>query len=431
MARFERESRIGSGGFGEVWRCRRVGDNQLYAQKRLKDGADPADVSRFSREVRLLKSMNHPNIVKVIAMRLRAEPYYYVMPLYAHSLHDELASIRGDDSRIDTVFGQVLDAMEYAHAQGCLHRDLKLENILMNDDTDVVVSDFGLGRNVDAESIRQTMTGDQFGTPGYMAPEQAQNAKAADERSDVYSLGSLIYHLYTGRHPYGGIHYANLPPRIEAVVRRCTEVDPDRRFKSVTALKAAWNAIQNRVSVASQRSRLEQLIGVLATATTVSKEDAEFLVDELLARTDDTDLLHEAVIKVTSEAWTAIYKMEPDSVRRIMELFSRFTADTVWGFDYTDRIADKCSALYTSLEDFQIRAHLVACVFEVGIEHNRWHVMSTAGKLLKQHKQPGETIPVVAALERFQLEYRLRAVDYIEPLTDLESDLRVLFRAEP
>src|ERR1044071_2971862 len=193
--RYREVAKLGSGGFGEVTSVRRVGEKTLLARKTLQLD-DEAALKRFAREVRILSSLDHPNIVRVIDQQLEPEPYYYVMPLFDHSLASELGSLVGDEARIGTIFRAILDAMEYAHAQGVIHRDLKPENVLMNSDTDLVVSDFGLGRRINAATTRQTMSGIGMGTPWYMAPEQLYDFKNADQRSDIFSLGRILYELH-------------------------------------------------------------------------------------------------------------------------------------------------------------------------------------------------------------------------------------------
>lgn len=167
--------KLGSGGFAEVWRVSRRTDNDLFAKKILIDESTEA-IKRFHREVRIFSKLDHPRIVKVLDIHLDNKPYWYVMPLYKYSLFDRLSEVIGDKSAIFTIYTAIIEGMEYAHNQGVIHRDLKPENILMNDFTDIAVSDFGLGRALDAKTSRKTQTGDAFGTFFYMAPEQMIDA---------------------------------------------------------------------------------------------------------------------------------------------------------------------------------------------------------------------------------------------------------------
>jgi serine/threonine protein kinase len=137
MSNYTNKAKIGSGGSAEVWECEL--DGQCYAKKTLSDPADPEAMERFAREVRMLSSLDHPNIIRVIAKKLQTPPYYYIMPRYAYSLRTMLPDLVGKEERIVPIVLSILSAIEYAHAQGVIHRDLKPENVLMNNDADLEV----------------------------------------------------------------------------------------------------------------------------------------------------------------------------------------------------------------------------------------------------------------------------------------------------
>ena len=247
MARYRDIREIGSGGFGTVYACRCDADGKTYAKKKLDKSADEESIKRFAREVRILSALDHPNIVRVLGKKLRLPPFFYVMPLYKRSLRAELSSLVGDTARIDTIFAQVLDAVNYAHSEGIIHRDLKPENVLLNDDTDLVVTDFGLGRIVDSDSTRQTMTGDFVGTPWYTAPEQMLDTKKADERSDIFSLGRMLYELYTGPMTSSVQNTSALPPSIALIIDRCTQDNPDKRFQRADDFARYVKVVINKI----------------------------------------------------------------------------------------------------------------------------------------------------------------------------------------
>ena len=151
--KYARGSKLGSGGFGEVYKSTLVATGQIFAQKILASAADPEDVERFKREVRLLKTLNHPRIIRVVDTQLRVPPYWYVMPLYAGNLSSNLSDVRAEERMRSKIVNQLLQAIGYAHDKGVIHRDLKPENVLLDTDGDIAVSDFGLGRRIDSHRL--------------------------------------------------------------------------------------------------------------------------------------------------------------------------------------------------------------------------------------------------------------------------------------
>jgi len=179
---------LGRGGYGVVVKCQRAGEKHFLAKKILNT-TDEEAIKRFGREVRILSKLDHPRIIKIEAAHLDGPYQWYVMPIYRSSLRALIPQIIADRDRIAVIFSAVLEGMAYAHEEGVIHRDLKPENVLLNDDSDLVLSDFGLGRSIDAQTSRMTTTGVILGTMGYMAPEQFGSAKHADQRTDIFALG--------------------------------------------------------------------------------------------------------------------------------------------------------------------------------------------------------------------------------------------------
>jgi len=120
------------------------------------------------------------------------------MPLYAQGLRQIIPQLTKEHPRIRGIFRLILSAVQYAHERGIIHRDLNPNNIMMNCDNEIVVSDFGLGRRLDASTSRVTQPHGAMGTSGYMAPEQYHEAEHADVRSDIFALGVILNEMYSG-----------------------------------------------------------------------------------------------------------------------------------------------------------------------------------------------------------------------------------------
>jgi serine/threonine protein kinase len=427
MATYNDIKLIASGGFGEVWEIESTRDGTPYAKKILQD-RDKESERRFIREVQIQSRLDHPNIIRVLAKQLAKRPYHYIMPLYAHSLRSKLPEIVGDERRIDQIVSAILDGLEYAHAQGIIHRDLKPENILMNDDSDLVLSDFGLGRVLTAESTRQTLTGAQLGTPFYMSPEQLADAKRADHRCDVYGLGRIIYEMYTGDMASSVQDLSKLPQGVAYIVRRCTSPSPDDRYQSVTELKQIWRALFDPQLVDAEPDEIVSLRTDLSIADGVSSEAVDRLLELLARHDDDNDVTHDTFMQLDMAAITAMYEKDADLTKHLIGRFLDFVAEASWPFDYTDSISDRCVAIYDAIEDYELRAHIVVALLQLGVGHNRWHVLGAFSDLAQRPRHRVEEIPLVERLSAISEATRRRGGGWIGPSGELSARLSELLR---
>ena len=409
MTKYVNLQKLGSGGFGEVYSCRREEDGLTFARKMLL-ATDAESEDRFRREVRMLSKLDHPRIIKVIGSRLSTPPLYYVMPLYKRSLVHEFPGIVGDEDRIRRVFGAILEGIQYAHEQGIVHRDLKPGNILLNSDDDVVISDFGLGRALDSLSTRVTVTGDMFGTPGYVAPEQASDAKRTDARSDVFALGRILYELHTGDNPSAIQDLSRVPPGIALIVERCTRTDPARRFQDAGELRAAftnlWGAADRQTDEGAVRTYLAN-----ATAQgTLSSGDLQEFGDCLGRLRDETDLMHKVCVELPERVIADLWELNPHLVRHIVTGFAEQVASQGWSFDYVDTLGRTCVKICHAVNDPHIRGQLARAIVEVSVSHNRWRVMAQAGDLLSNYTSAAEDLAIAEALEPIK--------QWVRPLED-------------
>ncbi len=426
MSNYKDIKKIGSGGFGEVWKCERDDDNQIFAKKKLHNNVDEDGVKRFIREVRILSSLDHPNIVKVVGKRLQKKIYFYIMPLYSTSLKKELATIVGNDGRIIPIYSAILDGIEYAHSQGVIHRDLKPENVLLNSDSDVVLSDFGLGRSLDSDSTRQTMTGYGMGTILYMAPEQLADAKNADERSDVYSLGRMLYELYSGPITSFAQDTSSLPPGITFFVNKCTQHIPQNRFQTVADLKHAWQSLFDSSYRQTELDELMTLRTELTPPARFTDADVSRLLELIIKYQEDPDLLHETIMQIDPAVVGEMCRQNVSETKHIIDSFIEYVTSQGWAFSYTDKIGNKCKGLHQAIQDFDIKASLVICAMEVGIYHNRWHVLGIFTDLISAPKIAGEEIALAAYLSQVDERSRERVAEHII-LGKLHPSLRHFF----
>jgi len=251
--RFAVESLLGRGGMGSVYKARELTLDRHVALKIVPESRrhDAQFVERFRREARLAARLRHPRIVSVHEVGTLGGFPYFSMDYIEGSTLRALVRRRGPLSAEDaiSVVAEICRAVAHAHAKGIVHRDLKPENVMIDNEGDVFVLDFGLARI--AEETGLTQSGAILGTPFYMSPEQLGGGKA-DERSDVYSIGLILYYCLTGEDLFAAdgltavvAKHASIrvrdvlqsgsffPPNMQDLVVSMLEEDPTMRTRSV------------------------------------------------------------------------------------------------------------------------------------------------------------------------------------------------------
>lgn len=239
LDRYEVLERVGSGGMGAVYVARQRGVDRRVAVKVLRtDLLQNEQVrERFRREAEIIGRLRHPNSVQLIDFGETDDGLMVMIMelLVGRTLGDHLKSQGALPESVAIRFAeQIAGSLREAHDQGLVHRDLKPANVFLVDlsgELHVKVLDFGIARVLDAESTRLTSTGQVFGTPQYMSPEQAVATGEVDHRSDIYALGLILYEMVAGRPPftaetslqYLSAHVNSPPPRLRAV---CPSVSP-------------------------------------------------------------------------------------------------------------------------------------------------------------------------------------------------------------
>ncbi|ACY15990.1 serine/threonine-protein kinase [Haliangium ochraceum] len=310
--------KIGWGGCSTVYAGKHRVSGQEVAIKVMHRGlADsPRQVQRFVQEARAVHLIHHPTIVEMYDIGQLADGRPYIVMELLHGIN--LASLLREQGRLSPaeafeVLAPVCESLSVAHGSGIVHRDIKASNIIIlaseGDERRVKLLDFGIAKLVrsDQPGGMQTTVGHVLGTPHSMAPEQIKG-KPVDGRTDIYALGALLYRLLTGRHPFEGcdalaltrmhLHaaaplpsrFAPVPPAIDAVVRKCMEKDPARRYQDIPELLAS---LRDAVG-AERRELVSQAIGIYVEGRILEGDEPDdAIIDDLMNILDAAEQVFE------------------------------------------------------------------------------------------------------------------------------------------
>jgi hypothetical protein len=299
---------IGEGGMGRVAEAEDLQFGRMVALKTMLGGGDSSErVRRFGLEAVVTANLDHPGIPAVYerGRDRQGNPFYVMRLVRGRSLRDAIESAETLDDRLRLLPAliDVAQTLAFAHARGVIHRDIKPDNVVVGAYGDTVVIDWGVaklrgvnanlttgagarsGEHAAAGTSTETQHGSVVGTPAYMAPEQAAGrVEEVDERSDVFSLGALLYHLFAGHPPYRGRSSmaviakaleveleplasvaGDVPPAISAIVDKAMAKDPEQRYASAGQLAEALQ----EVVAQGVRGRGSRFVRVFADATSV------------------------------------------------------------------------------------------------------------------------------------------------------------------
>ncbi|MBI1313509.1 protein kinase [bacterium] len=351
---FQLVKKLGQGGMGEVYLARQISLDRLVALKVLSKelAKKPGFVERFVREARAMARIDHPNAVKVYAAEAdKGLNFVAIEYVDGQSMQDVMDASKelsiGDAVHVILACA---DALAHAHEMNLIHRDIKPDNILVTKKGVVKVADFGLAKALDDEDMSMTQSGTGLGTPLYMPPEQARDAKHVDQRTDIYALGCTFYYFLTGKLPFSGDSVLKLilakekgqyesvrklnssvPERLELMIDRMIQKEAKHRYSTCAEVIADLESLglesevlsfaDTNGATPSRSSRTRSRATLAGGATTAGQSMPQFRtsaedVQEQQKRTAAKDTSNWFVRYTTSRGDTQVKEMTTRQIQQ-------------------------------------------------------------------------------------------------------------------
>jgi serine/threonine protein kinase/Tfp pilus assembly protein PilF len=300
LGNYEIESLLGRGGMGVVYKAHQISLNRPVALKILPPTliSDPSYIKRFQREAQAVAKLSHPNILHIYDVGEDKDLHFFSMEYIEGRNLDEVLQEKGclDADEAVRIITQAAQGIEHAHRNGIIHRDIKPSNIILDELGNVKVMDFGLARST-AERSKLTQSGTLMGTLDYMSPEQCRGEEL-DERTDIYSLGVVLYEILTGRVPFDAPNEASLmykivhedpesignqrndvPTALASVIEKAMQKNPQSRYEGAEELIANLVAVKSESTVSADKS--SPSIAVLPFVNMSADPEQEYFCDGL------------------------------------------------------------------------------------------------------------------------------------------------------
>ncbi|QEH33596.1 Serine/threonine-protein kinase StkP [Aquisphaera giovannonii] len=378
--RYEVIRPVGRGGMGWVVEVERLDDGRRLALKYCEGSSLRG--KRLVREAKILGSLRHPHLLPVLDARLDQEPPYFVMPLAAGTLEEDIrARRRGGIAWSLSVLRQVCMGVQALHWAGVTHRDLKPANVLRLEDGRYVVADLGTAKREPRDSTILTRTCAILGTLCYLAPEQLLpgGSRTADARTDVFQLGKMLYQLVTGKLP-AVIEATALPPALSHIILRAVAQRPDERYPDVASLLDAidacrWNAPSRLAG--SPSDILEVLVARHQGGDDPEAVRREILHALLRLQGEPPAVVLEAIDRLPRRLLVELGERGDPAFVRALGAFARALEHAAGRrpFDYADLVVARMRAVFQASDSAEIKVAALRAILIAAVVLNRYAAM--------------------------------------------------------
>lgn len=386
---------IGKGGFGEVFSVEGK-DGVRYALKICKS-SDDDDLKRFRREVRLLASVTHQNVIGVIHHNLDNKPPFFVMPLCEGSLSE-----RDYDKNVEQLINdllQICQGLEALHSKGIIHRDIKPSNILIDGDV-LKLSDLGLGKFENRDTITLTGSSTYMGTRSFTPPEflSTNGVKNAEKNSDIYQLGKTIYSLYTKEDPTY-INKERVPGSLYYIIQKCTNNESKDRYQNIKELR---NALNEYLAILKENSNpIDIFYGIIKKGRMkkATKEDICQLFNVVYEFKEDPESFYSKVGEIPDEYFGFLNEGDLKTFVDVYKgVVSELNNNRKLEYSDAETIANQMRKVFVSTKSIEIRTLALEVTLFFAFLFNRYEAMRTFNSMLALVKTDCEAHSVASML---------------------------------
>ena len=409
--KYEIHGELGSGGFGVVYEVTDISCEEKIALK-ISTSENPDDIKRFQREVRIMQSIDHENVMDILNCNLESEPLYFTMPLARYSLDKKIDFfVKDSENQYKNtlkVFIEICKGINAIHQSKAVHRDIKPQNILVIGNSKIVVSDLGLGKFEERKSTFITDSFAYLGTESYRPPEfmGVGGTKNADARGDIFQLGKTLYYMLTGENP-SIIQIGLLPSSLEFIISRATKGNPDDRYQSVSEL---LDTIETYLYSLDPDRSPEYVFKInlevaekLAEEETFKRENITSLLSSINECKEDTTLFLNLFDSLSSKLLKIISINFSDELEQILNEYTLnldiFLDDNGLNFEYAETVASKMKIIYCYSKNLDYKKIALRNILVSSVAYNRYTAIDIFVCIISYIRDDGEALAIVEMLK--------------------------------